>query len=222
MRPVLQLVTVLAMLLPALGQQIIDRVIVVVNGQVITQSDWDEQERFEALAEGQPPNDIQHSPAALERLIDRVLLLQQMAQLNFRPPAPELVQEELDSVRKQLPRAQTSTPEAWHHTWAAYGFPEEDFSRMVAERANVARFIDVRFRSNLRVAPFETENYYRDVFVPEFRKASPGRTPPPLKQVQDKIQQIVVEQRVNEQLNSFVQSLRSQAVIRRVTVITKK
>jgi hypothetical protein len=38
-----------------------------------------------------------------------------------------------------------------------------------------------------------------------------------LEQVQDKIQQILTEQRISEGVNSFVQSLRTQAVIRRVT-----
>jgi hypothetical protein len=204
------------MLLTASAQQIIDRIVVVVNGRVITQNDWDEQERFEALADGRPAEAPQHSPASLERLVDRVLLLQQMAQLNFRPPAPELVAQQLAAIKKQLPASQAADEQAWLKTLQMFGIPADDFSQIVIDQTNVLRFIDVRFRSNTRIAQYEIDDYYRKTFVPEFEKASPGKTPPPLKQVQDKIQQILIEERVTEGLNSFVQSLRAQAVIRRV------
>jgi hypothetical protein len=199
------------------GQQVIDRIVVVVNGRVITQHDWDEQERFEALAEGRPPGDIQHSPSSLERLIDNVLLLQQMEQLNFRPPSAELIAEEIASIKKQLPAAQAADDAAWHSTLRAYGIPEDDFAHIVTDQANILRFIDVRFRANARIAQFEIDDYYNHTFVPEFEKASPGKTPPQMNQVQAKIQQILVEQRVTEGLTSFVQSLRAQAVIRRMS-----
>src|SRR5437870_4839130 len=222
MKYFLQVVLILMFTASTGAQQIIDRVVVVVNDRVITQNDWDEQERFEALAEGRAASGIQHSPAALERLIDRVLLLQQMAELNFRPPAPELVQQEIESVKKRLPQAQIASDEAWRKTLTEYGIAEDDFAQIVTEGANVQRFIDVRFRSNTRIAPFEIETYYRDTFVPEFQKAAAGRVPPSLKEVQDKIQQILVEQRVTEGLNSLVQSLRTQAVIRRVAPMVSK
>jgi hypothetical protein len=216
MRTVLRYAMVAILSAPMCAQQIIDRIVVVVNDRVITQNDWDEQEKFEALGEGRPPAETQHSPAALERLIDRVLLMQQMAQLNFRAPAPELIAQHLKSVKAQLPASKTETSAAWKQTLAAYGIPQDDFAQIVTDQANVLRFIDVRFRSNARISQFEIDNYYRDTFVPEFQKQSPGKTPPPLRQVQQKIQQILTEQRVTEGLNSFVQSLRTQAVIRRV------
>ena len=197
------------------AQQVIDRIVVVVNDRVITQRDWATQERFEALAEGKPPAE-QHSPASLERVVDRVLLLQQMAELNFRPAPPELVAEEVAAVRKQLPPERSANDAAWQKTLSDYGIAPEDFQQLVAEQANVLRFIDVRFRSNLRLSPFDIEKYYREVFLPEFAKNSKGGTAPALPQVQDKIQQIIIEQRVSEGLNSFLQSLRAQATIRRI------
>jgi hypothetical protein len=220
MRAVCQLVMACAMVVPLAAQQIIDRIVTVVNGRVITQNDWDEQERFEALAEGRPPEQAKHSAAALERLIDHVLLLQQMAELNFRPPAPELVQQEVQSIKKQFRPEEMNSEAAWQKTLSAYGIPQEDFNQLVTEQANVLRFIDVRFRSNTRIAQYEIETYYRETFVPQFQKESGGNAVPPLRQVQDKIQQVLTEQRVSEGLNSFVQSLRAQAVIRNPKPIT--
>ncbi len=199
------------------AQQVIDRVVTVVNGRVITQSEWEEQERFEALDQGKPPVQVQHSQEALNRLIDRTLLLQQMAELNFRPPTPEAVQREIEDVKKQLPPAKSATDDAWRETLAEYGIPEDDFHQIVTDRANVARFIDVRFRSNARISPIELDAYYKDTFVPRFQKASGNKPAPALKDVQDKIQQILIEQRVTQDLDSFIQSLRTQAVIRKVS-----
>ena len=203
--------------LPLCAQQLIDRVVTVVNGRVITQSEWHEEESFEALAEGKPAAEIKHSEAALDRLIDRVLLLQQMAELNFRPPTPEAVQQEVDDIKKRSPTASTVTEDAWRKTLADYRIPEDAFQQIVTDRANVARFIDVRFRANARISPIDVDAYYKDTFVPQFRKTAGGKPAPPLKDVQDKIQQIVVEQRVTEDLDSFIQSLRTQAVIRNVS-----
>jgi hypothetical protein len=202
---------------PLCAQQLIDRVVTVVNGRVITQSEWNEQERFEALAEGKPPPQVQHSQAALDRLIDRVLLLQQMAELNFRPASAEAVEREVADVKKQSPPASTATENAWRKTLAEYGIPEEDFQQIVTDRADVARFIDVRFRSNARTSPIELDAYYKNTFVPQFQNASGGKAAPPLKEVQEKIQQILIEQRVSDDLDSFIQSLRTQAVVRNVS-----
>lgn len=207
--------------LPLCAQQVIDRIVVVVNNQVITQNEWDQQERFEALGQAKAPGTVQHSQETLDRLIDRVLLLQQMAELNFRPPSPELVQQQMDDVKKQFPVAQTATPAAWTQTLHNYGLTDEDFKQIATDQANVTRFIDVRFRANTRITPFEIETYYKDSFVPEFQKASVQKPPPPLKDVQDRIQQILLEQRVTEGLSSFIQSLRTQAVIRTVVPMSE-
>src|SRR5207245_2136995 len=106
-------------------------------------------------------------------------------------------EQHLRAVKAQLPESKTATEADWKRTLSEYGIPEEDFNRIISDQTNVLRFIDVRFRSNARIAQFEIDAYYRDTFVPEFQKNNPGKLPPPLPQVQGKIQQILVEQRVN-------------------------
>src|ERR1700679_3332581 len=59
---------------------VLDRVIAVVNGDVILESDVDEERRFEEI---QPFRSVQDSTRAkiIERLVDRELILQQAALL---------------------------------------------------------------------------------------------------------------------------------------------
>jgi hypothetical protein len=79
------------------------------------------------------------------------------------------------------------------------------------------RFIENRFRANARVTSEMVESYYKQKFIPELMKTgATSQSVPALKQVQDKITQILVEQRVDEMLGAWVESLRNQAHVRRV------
>jgi peptidyl-prolyl cis-trans isomerase SurA len=221
MRRITQFALSFALLLPCAAQQVIDRMVAVVNNQVITQSDWDEQERFEALAEGRNAGAVQHSPAALERLIDRVLISEHLSGARLQHATPEDVSSQIAAIRKQLPPAQSQDDAAWRKTLAEYSIPEEDLAQIVAEQVDVLRFVEIRFRPNVQVSPEELESYYNKTFLPELKKAGTGDAElPKLKQVEDRIRQVLVEQRVNEILNSWVQSLRAQANIRRIAPTT--
>jgi hypothetical protein len=222
MKRLTQLVLPFALLLPCAGQQVIDRMVAVVDNQVITQSDWDEQERFEALAEGRSAA-VQHSPAALERLIDRVLISEHLSKARLQHATPEDVSSQIAAIRKQLPAAQSQDDAAWRKTLAAYAISEEDLAQIVAEQVDVLRFVDLRFRPSVQVPQEELETYYNKTFLPELKKAGASDAePPPLKQVEERIRQVLTEQRVNEILNSWVQSLRTQASIRLIAGTTIK
>jgi len=87
-RPHLVLVLLLAAIVPRGGAgDLIDRIVVTVNGHVILQSDWEDAVRFEALVEGRPLDQItdQDRVRALDQLIDQELVREQ-TQVNEPPP----------------------------------------------------------------------------------------------------------------------------------------
>jgi peptidyl-prolyl cis-trans isomerase SurA len=213
------LAALICLSLPCFAQQVVDRMVAVVNNRVVTQSDWDEQEHFEALAEGRSPKTAQHSAATLERLIDRQLICAHIAVVNFQHATPEQVAKQIDEIRKQLPAAQGQTDEAWKRTLVEYSIAEEDLEQIITEQLDVLRFVDFRFRPSIQVAPEEVEAYYKQTLLPEMKKAGTNDSQlPPLKDVQEKIRELLVEQRVNEILNNWMQTLRAQANIRRLVV----
>src|SRR5437879_214237 len=163
-----------ALLLPCAAQQVIDRMVAVVNNQVITQSDWDAQERFEALAEGRSAAAVQHSPAALERLIDRVLISEYLSGTRLQHATPEDVRTQIAAIRKQLPPAQGQDDAAWRRTLAEYAISEEDLAQIVAEQVDFLRFVEIRFRPNVQVSQEELESYYNKTLLPELKKAGTG------------------------------------------------
>jgi hypothetical protein len=192
----------------------LDRMVAVVDRHVITQNEWQAQEQFLALLDGRQPGDIKLDQASLDRLMDRELILAQIENVNFARVTPQEVAEHIAEVRKQ---SGATEDKAWTAKLAEYGLDEEEFSTFTAQQMDVVRFIENRFRANARVTSEMVESYYKQKFIPELMKTgATSQSVPALKQVQDKITQILVEQRVDEMLGAWVESLRNQAHVRRV------
>jgi hypothetical protein len=69
----------------------------------------------------------------------------------------------------------------------------------------------LRFRSEVRVGPRAIQTYYESKFVPEMKQRN--LQPPPLDQVQDQIEAILREERVNALISDWLKTLRSQSRI---------
>ncbi len=196
------------------GTQQVDRMVAVVDRRVITQSEWWAEESFVAFIEGKGQQAILLDQASLDRLIDRELILQQIQNVNFTRATPEEIGKQVHTLRQQ---ASALDDAAWSTKLSEYGLDAEEFNDFVGQQMDVLHFIENRFRSNARVAPDKVQTYYQQTFIPELLKAGTApQSVPPLRQVQDKITQVLVEQRVDEMLAAWLESLRNQARIRRV------
>jgi hypothetical protein len=191
--------------------QLIDRVVGVVDGHVITLDQWQQQERFEAVMQDKNPADIRLTQASLNRIIDNLLVVSNRNTIPFAPVTPEEVNQQLANVRKQLSDA--GTVEAWRRKLASYGLTEDEVKAQLADQLNTLRFIDARFRPGARVTPEQISAYYRDKFVPQFQKEAPNSTPPPLASVTDRITSILTEQLMDQRFGNWVQNLRAQAKV---------
>lgn len=212
MRLPLTILALLAALAPVSAQQI-DRIVAVVNQRPIAQSEWEQQERFEAMTSGAEWHGVQRSPEALERLIDRSLILEQMRRANFAPPTTGFVAAQLSQLRQQL---KLEDDAAWRQRLKQYGLLEADVADVVGEQAQVLLFVDARFRPAVQVGTDEIARYYRETYLPEFRRtAKPGTPPPTPAQVQSQIATVLTEQRINELFASWLKALKQQANIRR-------
>jgi hypothetical protein len=148
----------------------------------------------------------------LEQLIDRSLLEQQMVHPEMVAPQPEEMAARLKEVRERIPGA--NDEERWKALLAAYGVTQQDVEEHLASEFRVLRLVDLRFRGLVRVDKGAIAGYYQDQFVPELKRR--GATPPALDEITGKIEKILVEQRVNDMLNEWLQALRTQAHIERM------
>src|SRR5438067_10725966 len=123
MRRALQIAIVLGplmLLIDGLSAQtkLLDQVVAVVDRDVITLDQWQQQERFEALMMGRDPNKVALTEASLDRLIDRALIDKNRTSISFAAVTSSEVERQLAVVRKQLVAEDTDA--AWRGLLARY------------------------------------------------------------------------------------------------------
>lgn len=193
----------------ARGGEIIDRIVATVNNDVVLQSDLEEGLRFEALANGAGRYEFtaEQRGEELQRTIDRVLLRQQMRRSGFQRATETEIAAGLADLRAKIPGAQSDG--GWTAMLGGAGLTQHDVERRVARQIEIARFVDQRFRPGIRVDSSEIRRYYDEVLTPQLRDK--GAAVPPLAQVSARIEEVLVEKSIDEQLDSWLKSLRAES-----------
>ena len=194
--------------------QVVDRMVAVVNRQVILQSELEQTAHVEFLLQGKPLDELTPAEmqAVLDRMIDQALLQQQIVNTAMMDPAPEEISSHLREARAQIPGA--ATDDQWRGLLKTYGVTQQDVENQIAAQLRILEFVDLRFRTLARVDRAAISSYYTEKLLPELRKQ--GAPEPPLEQVSGKIEKILTEQRIDELLSSWLQTLRSQARIQKL------
>ena len=194
--------------------QVVDRMVAVVNKQVILESELDQAARVEFLLQARPIDQLAATDrtATLERLIDRSLLEQQIVDPAMLNPSAEDLAAKIKEIRDGLPGA--GADERWKSILAGYGLTQQDVEDQLTSQFRILRFIDLRFRGLVQVDKDAIAAYYQDRFLPEVRKRNAAE--PKLSEVSDKIEQILAEQRIDGLLNNWLKTLRAQAHIERM------
>jgi peptidyl-prolyl cis-trans isomerase SurA len=194
--------------------QVVDRMVAVVNKQVILESELDQAARVEFLLQAKPIDQLAQTDriAALERLIDRSLLEQQIVDPAMLDPSAEDLAAKIKEIREGLPGA--AIDERWKAILGRYGLTQQDVEDQLISQFRILRFIDLRFRGLVHVDKDAITAYYQDRFLPEVRKRNVAE--PKLSEVSDKIEQILAEQSIDGLLNNWLKTLRAQAHIERM------
>jgi hypothetical protein len=197
------------------GPMMLDRVVAVVNGELLFASDLEEEKRFAIFQPLRSANTERTRDELLERLIDRTLILQQAKMQPQEPISDEQVDAEMRSLRKTIPECKAyacETDAGWKKFAEAQGFTVVEVRERWRQRMEVLRFIEARFRMGIRIAQTEIDDYYKKTLVPGFQKE--GAAPPPEDTISDKIQEILLQQQVNALLVDWLKSLRAQGTVR--------
>jgi peptidyl-prolyl cis-trans isomerase SurA len=195
---------------PASQPVLLDRVIAVINGDVLLQSDLQSEEDMAALQPlSLPPgNDLDRRAA--RRLVNRVLILQQMKNQGMtKEVSDEDVQKDLDLLRKQIPACvqyQCQTDAGWAKFLGDHHLTADEVQAHWRQRMQILSFIDARFRAGLRIS--KVEDYYNKTFVPQFKKENAN--PPSLDSVSSRIEEVLLQQHVSVLLQDWLKSLRDQ------------
>jgi hypothetical protein len=190
--------------------EVIDRIAATVNTAAILESDVEEAARYEALLDGRPARPLNAAArrVTLERLIDQELLRQQIG-ANTPGPAAAEIAERMNQLRQQAGQ----TGEAWKVALGRYGLSEDEVRERLQLQLRIGRYIEQRLRPGIHVDDASVEEYYRTQLLPELRKSGVENAPA-LRQVRQQIEEILVQQRMGEELNGWLRSLREQSRVR--------
>jgi peptidyl-prolyl cis-trans isomerase SurA len=190
---------------------VIDRIVATVNGHIILQSDWNDALRYEALLSGRALSLFSEEDrrSVLDRLIDQELLAEQMKSASFAHASESEAQAQIADARKQYPEA--ATDEGWQQILDRFGLTQSAVVSHVQQQIDLMRLVDAHLRPAVQIDSKSVEAYYRDKFVPQLKQS--GVEDVPLADVSAKIRELLTEQKVNELMVSWLQSLRSESKV---------
>jgi peptidyl-prolyl cis-trans isomerase SurA len=195
----------------------LDRLVEVVNDDVILESDIDEERRLAAFQPFRDTRSNNSREQLLNRLIDRTLILQQSRLQPEDEVTDQQVDDQLTALRKEIPACKQyhcETDEGWAKFIADQGFTMEELRRVWHERMEVLRFIEVRFRSGIHIEDSEIRDYYEKTLLPQY--ARQNATAPKLEAISNRIQEILLQQQVSTLLGDWLKSLRAQGTVREI------
>jgi hypothetical protein len=186
---------------PARGD-VIDRVLAVVNGHLITLSDVRASLRLGLIE----PAGAAAEQTAVQRWIDRVLVLQEVE--RYAPPDPSVSETEraLSRVRDRL-----GGVEAFSSAVARLGVTEDWVRHWVRDELRIRAYVDQRFAASIEPSDDEIENYLRE-HAAELAAREGGRTRTDARSL---ARERVADERRAAVVGEWLEDLRRRATITR-------
>ena len=201
--------------LPAERGDVIDRIVAIVNGDLVLESDVDEEERFTKLYPYGQDDTKSLREQSITRMIDRTLLLQQLRGFSQVPVQDEQINKEEADLRKDLPacaHTDCASDAGWKKFLESTGFTEDELRARLKQRAEVLHFIEQRFRNGIRITDQQVEDYYTSTLLPQYAKQN--ATAPPLDSIRDRVEEILLQQQVSSLLDAWLKTLRDSGHVR--------
>jgi peptidyl-prolyl cis-trans isomerase SurA len=194
---------------------VLDRVVAVVNSHAILSSDLREETLLSILEPKESDAGGENPQEALQRLISRTLIRQQIREEDARStePTPADVQQRIAEIRKELPicvRENCSTDAGWSEFLNRHGLTQRRVESYVRGRMEILRFIEMRFKQGIQISQQDVEAYYHNTLVPQYQA---GQSVPQLSVVAPRIEEILLQQQVNSMFSGWLDSLRNQGEV---------
>ena len=184
------------------GQQVVDRIVARVEGDIVTLSEVRELGRYQQLVEGRAEDERK----LLDRLIEQWILTREAAAAHFVQPADADVSRALAALEKNF-----ESPEAYRARLKALGLSAEAVRRLVTSQLYLTRYLDYRFRPAAQFGPEEIEKYYREQLV--LQLAARGQAAPALENVIEQIRELLTQREISERTARWLEEARARTRI---------
>ncbi len=181
----------------------VDRIVAVVNDQVITLTDL-RIIRALALYEEEMEEDKEVSPSSiLDKLIDQKLVIQLSGE------DIDIGREEVEASIKAL--RQRLGDERVQEILSEFGLQQSDLAEYIHERMLYKRLLTQKFGKGAVVRLDEIESYYKETYVPAQKKK--GLEPQPMIELLREIESKIIERKIQNEIEDWLKNLRAQADI---------
>jgi hypothetical protein len=187
---------------------IIDRIAIAVGNQVITESQIDEDGRITEFMNAEKVDlSAASRKKAATRLVDQALIRREIEFSRY--PLPAL--SDADSSLAQL-KMRYKDESAFEQALADYGVSEDALKQRLWWQLTLLRFIDYRFRSGIQISDADVDSYYQQQVV---KWRAQGIQPIPSRDdSRPQIEEILTQQRIDENLDHWLAEARTQVAIR--------
>ena len=186
--------------LPAIAaQQVIDRVVARVEGDVILLSEVRALGKYQQLVDGKSESDAQ----ILDRLIDQWIVRSEADTARFPHPTEDEVTRGMERVQSAF-----ASPEEYIERRKQCGLGDADVRNMVSAQLYLTDYLDSRFRSSVHVDQKQIVDFYQTAVVA--RAKARNQEPPSLEASREYIQQALVQRDINEQSERWLTESRAR------------
>ncbi len=199
---------------PTSAQTVVDKIVATVGDgvrtEIITLSDLRWQLALQPGTNLRPASS-EDLNIALRRLVDQRIFVLEATRQPRNPASEKEINDKIKEIVAYFPSA--SEFEARLRDVGFRSITDENFQRLIAERIAIDKFLAFRFRSFIVITPADEEKYYRDTFVPDFRRRYPGLLMPTLEEKRPEIRTILVEERVAANMQGFLDDAKQRVSV---------
>jgi hypothetical protein len=189
---------------------IVDRIVVTVGTQAITESELELTIRMTSfLNQTQADFSAANRRATVERLIEQKMVLKELDFSRYPHPSIDEVPPRVANLVKLLFAGKDA---AFRASLEKYQITEDDLKRYLLWQMTFFRFIDFRFRPGIQVSDTEVEEYFKSTVQPLAEKANPGQKIT-LEEYHDRIERILMARREEVEMQGWLADTRKRTKI---------
>jgi len=184
------------------AQQVVDRIVARIDGDVLTLSEMRELAAFQQLMGEKPASDAEQ----IRQLVDQWMINTEARAEQFSRPSEAVVGRAMEEMEKQF-----GSPDEFRRRLTEVGLTLAAVRRLLEQQMLSLQFLDRKFRAVAQVEPNQMETYYREELVPQM--SARGQQAPPIESVQEQIRELLVQRVISRLSARWLEESRSNVRI---------
>lgn len=150
---------------------------------------------------------------ALETMIDQRIFALEAKRLPRDPVSKEAI---TDEIKKLIGPGYFATASELESRLRQVGFSSVDdpnFRQIIEDRIAIEKYLEFRFESFTVVTAADEAKYYRETYVPDFRRRFPGLLMPTLEEKRAEIHERLVQQKIASEIETFLERAKQRVTV---------